>query len=125
MRAWVVAFGLVGCNEAVTIPSTGATYHRRSLGVERAPGEAVAMTGTPFTTSWDTAVYVGGTRAVVDDVNRYNCDPCDECFDDHTEECPARTCADCDACDVLCNACEEVATFVIPTSLRARRRCVS
>ena len=115
MRAWVLAVGLVGCNEAVTIPQYRCDVTIADLSASSgSPGEAVALIGTPFTTSWDTAVYVGGTRAVVDDVSRYNCDPCDECFDDHTDECPARMCADCDACDVLCNACEEVATFVIP-----------
>jgi hypothetical protein len=115
MRAWVLAFGLVGCN-----PVTIITQYRCDLAIEElsapsgSPGEPVAITGTPFTTSWDTAVYVGGTRAVVDDVSRYNCDPCDTCFDDHVDECPGRMCADCDACDELCNACIEVATFIVP-----------
>jgi hypothetical protein len=115
MRAWVIAFGFVGCNEETLIAAYRCDVTIAELSAPSgSPGEPIAVIGTPFTTSWDTAVYVGGTRAVVDDVSRYNCDPCDECYDEHTEECPARTCADCDACDVLCNACEEVATFIVP-----------
>jgi hypothetical protein len=115
MRAWVFVFGLVGCAETTTIPQYRCDVRIAGLSASSgSPGELVAITGTPFTTSWDTAVYVGGTRALVDDVNRYNCDPCDDCFDEHVDECPARMCADCDACDALCNACEEVATFAVP-----------
>jgi hypothetical protein len=115
MRAWIVAFGLVGCNEAATIEQYRCDVRIAALSPSSgSPGEAVTVTGTPFTTSWDTAVYVGGTRALVDEVNRYDCDPCDECLDEHIDDCKARMCADCDVCDVLCTACTEVATFVVP-----------
>jgi len=115
MRAWVIAFGLVGCAQETLIMVYRCDVAIAELSASSgSPGEPIAVTGTPFTTSWDTAVYVGGTRAVVDDVSRYNCDPCDECYDEHIDECEGGPCADCDACDVLCNACLEVTTFVVP-----------
>ncbi len=57
-------------------------------------------------------MYVGGTRAVVDSVNRDTCEECDACFDEH-DECLS-VCADCDACDVTCGLCVERTTFVVP-----------
>jgi hypothetical protein len=115
MRGWLLAVGFVGCSTEVPIEVFRCDVAIAELSASSGlPGEPVAITGTPFTTSWDTAVYVGGTRAAVDDVSRYSCDECDTCVDDHVEDCPALRCADCDACDFLCNACVEVATFVVP-----------
>ena len=115
MRGWAIALACTGCSSTIVLPAFRCDVAIAELSASNgSPGEPVAITGTPFTTSWDTAVYVGGTRAVVDDVSRYNCDPCDTCYDDHVDECEGGPCADCDACDVLCNACEEVATFVVP-----------
>ena len=114
MRAWVLALALVACNPTVLVPAYRCDVTIAALSSKSgSPGEPIAATGTPFTKSWDTAVYVGGTRAVVDDVIRYNCDPCDTCFEDNTDTC-LTTCADCDVCDVICNACQEVTTFVVP-----------
>jgi hypothetical protein len=114
MRVPVLALALVACNPTVLVPAYRCDVTIAELSsTSGSPGEPIAATGTPFTTSWDTAVYVGGTRAVVDDVTRYNCDPCDTCFDDNSDLC-LTTCADCDACDVICNACQEVTTFVVP-----------
>jgi hypothetical protein len=115
MRAWVVAAGFVGCSSEVVLPAYRCDVTIAELSpTSGSPGDPVAVAGTPFTTTWDTAIYVGGTRAVVADVGRYKCEACDACFDEHTEECPARTCADCDACDALCTTCIERASFVIP-----------
>jgi len=114
MRAWVIGVACVGCSDDLTIEAYRCDVTIGELSpTSGSPGEPVAIAGTPFTTSWDTAVYVGGTRAVVDDVTRYTCEACDTCFDEHTEEC-LTSCADCDACDVLCNACIERATFIVP-----------
>jgi hypothetical protein len=113
MRSSVVALAFVGCN-AETV---GLAY-RCDVAIEEVaptsayPGDAVALTGKPFTTSWDTAVYVGGTRAAVEDVNRDTCEECDACVAD--AECLLDTCGDCDACDTLCQACVERTTFVVP-----------
>ena len=115
MRAWVIAVAFVGCSQEAPIDAYRCDVTIGGLSATSgSPGEPVAIIGTPFTTSWDTAVYVGGTRAVVDDVNRYSCEACDTCYDEHVDECIGGPCADCDACDVLCNVCQEVATFVVP-----------
>ena len=75
------------------------------------PGDAVVVTGTPFTTSWDSSVYVGDTRALLQSVDRDDCDACDDCREDND----CNDCNDCDACDLLCEqTCEETSTFVIP-----------
>lgn len=76
-----------------------------------APGAAVTITGSPMTYVWDTAVYVGGARAEVTEVEREGCDDCDTCRED--EECTS--CSDCDACDAACaEECVETTTFVVP-----------
>jgi hypothetical protein len=111
MRVAPLALALAACATEIT-----TTAYRCDVAIEgvkptsAAPGDVVTLTGTPFTTSWDTAVYVGATRAVVEDVNRDTCDECDACV----EDADCLICADCDACDVLCAACVEVATFVVP-----------
>ena len=78
---------------------------------EARPGESVVLTGTPLTQVWDTAVYVGPTRAELTALDREGCDACDECKED--SDCT--DCSDCDACDALCEEeCVETATFVVP-----------
>ena len=117
MRGWAIALACAGCSSELIV----AAYHCE-VAIEDvapasgSPGEAIALTGTPFTTSWDTAVYVGSTRALVDDVNRDTCEPCDECVDAHSEDGEdCRVCADCDACDTFCSSsCVERTTFVVP-----------
>jgi hypothetical protein len=114
MRGWVIAVACVGCTAELIVPAYRCDVAIVEVAPTSAsPGDAVAITGTPFTTSWDTAVYVGGTRAVVDAVNRDACETCDACFDEH-DECLGGVCADCDACDALCNPCVERTTFVVP-----------
>lgn len=78
---------------------------------EAAAGDAVVLTGKPFTTIWDTSVYLDQTRALLLDLDRDSCDACDDCRDDY--DCNA--CGDCDACDTLCaESCVETATFRVP-----------
>lgn len=75
------------------------------------PGSEVVLTGHPFTSVWDSAVYVGDLRAQLTDLSREDCDDCDECREE--QDCTA--CSDCDACDAACGAdCVETATFTVP-----------
>ena len=78
---------------------------------EAAPGEQAAVTVSPVTTHWDTAVYLSGTRAEVVDITRVGCEGCDTCREE--EGCLA--CSDCDACDAVCKTeCIESVVFVVP-----------
>jgi hypothetical protein len=119
MRGSAIALlSCVGCTSEIVLEAVYCAVEIDDVQpTSGAPGDAVALTGEPFTTSWDTAIYVGGTRAVVDDLNRDTCDACDTCIEERVEaddeDCDI--CADCDACDVLCNTtCVERATFVVP-----------
>ena len=74
-------------------------------------GEVIQVTGTPLTTHFDTAAYIGGVRSTVLDVNR-SCVECDAC---RAEE-ACGVCSDCDACDTICkDTCIEIATLVVPS----------
>lgn len=74
------------------------------------PGETAIVSGSPFTTLYDSALYVGSSRATLLDLDRTGCESCDECRDD--ENCTA--CGDCDACDSVCDACVETLSFEVP-----------
>ena len=117
MLSWAIALASVGCSSTLVLPAYYCDVAIEDVApTSGAPGDAVALTGAPFTTSWDTAVYVGSTRAVVDDVNRDTCEACDACVDEHfgDERCIVGVCGDCDACDVLCTSCIERTTFIVP-----------
>jgi len=103
---------LAACDDSSTAVSLRCDVVIASeLPEQAAPGDAVVLTGTPFTTIWDSAVYLDQTRAQLLDVSRDGCDACDECRDDY--DCNA--CGDCDACDTLCNeGCVETTTFEVP-----------
>ena len=74
-------------------------------------GQRFEIYGTPLTTHFDTAAYLGSQRANVLDVNRDSCVECDECRD--REEC--NVCQDCDACDSICEtSCESTLALEIP-----------
>jgi len=73
-------------------------------------GAQVTATGRPFTDAYDTAVYVGTARATITELNREGCDECDDCLTDQV----CTGCDDCDACDVICGACVESVSFVVP-----------
>ena len=74
------------------------------------PGYTAAVAGRPFTSAYDTAVYVGSARATVLSVAREGCESWDECLAEH--ECSG--CDDCDACDPLHDACNESIAFTVP-----------
>ncbi|NOY27032.1 MAG: hypothetical protein GXP62_14270, partial [Oligoflexia bacterium] len=80
------------------------------------PGDTVSLPATPLTSTWDTAVIVGGHRATVIDVVRDGCDPCDSCRADYG----CSVCGDCDACDLECDTdCIETVEFQVPSTLSA------
>ena len=75
------------------------------------PGETVAVSGSPMTVTWDTALFLGGQRIEVSSVDRLDCDPCDTC----REEAACNACEDCDTCDIECRVdCKESLSFVVP-----------
>lgn len=75
---------------------------------EGAPNTLINATVSPNTTVWDTAVYMGNTRAEIVQVSREGCEECDACKD--REGC--QECADCDACDSACSdTCVESVQF--------------
>ncbi len=73
-------------------------------------GEELTASGRPFTSAYDTAVYVGTARATVLSVDRYRCEPCDDCL----EEQGCTGCDDCDSCDWICSNCMETVRFAVP-----------
>ncbi|MFH1467895.1 MAG: hypothetical protein ABIO70_26150 [Pseudomonadota bacterium] len=77
---------------------------------EGLPGAQVAVTGRPFTTPYDTALYVGTARATVLGVTREGCEAWDECLE--AEDCSG--CDDCDPCDALYPGCVEAVDFTVP-----------
>lgn len=74
-------------------------------------GESVTITGQPFTSVYDSAVYIGAERAEVIDVERADCLNCDTC----RAQQGCTECSDCDACDTICSTeCVETVTFDVP-----------
>ena len=73
-------------------------------------GDTLTLTGGPFTTAYDTSVYVGRSRALVLELARTSCGECDRCRDNNG----CTECDDCDACDALCSACEESVLVEVP-----------
>lgn len=103
------------CDETTVQSSERCEVVAASLApTEASPGDAVTITATPQTTVWDTAVYVGRTRAELLSVDRDGCDACDTC----REEAYCTVCADCDACDAVCKTeCVETTTFAVPSGV--------
>ncbi len=80
------------------------------------PGDEVTIAGSPLTTTYDTALYVGADRATVLEVTRDGCDDCDTC----REDAGCSVCGDCDACDLQCTQeCTETVRFEVPVDLGA------
>ena len=78
---------------------------------EASPGNTVTATGTPLTTVWDTAIYVGDTRASLLTLERDQCTLCDECRSNYM--CTA--CSACKECADTCrNTCTETLSFIVP-----------
>ncbi len=104
--------GAAGCS---TLPSNYALRCDVTLDsispTNASPGDSVVVTGGPFTSTYDSAVYVGESRAVVDDVDRSSCYECDSCQAENN----CSVCGDCDVCDAVCaTTCIEALTFVVP-----------
>jgi len=100
-----------GCDTDDTESSTPCVVALESVEPGAATaGETATLTGRPFTTVYDSAVYVGSQRATVMDLDRTDCEACDACRDD--EQCSA--CGDCDDCDTICTECIETLTFTVP-----------
>ncbi len=66
--------------------------------------------GRPFTSAYDTAIYVGDARATIIELERAGCEECDECLTEQS----CTGCDDCDPCDLLCTECLETVRFVVP-----------
>lgn len=108
----LAAVPAVGCDSADSFSPSPCDVSLSELAPQEASvGDEVTATGRPFTTAYDTAVYVGTERATITAVGREGCEPCDECL--YEEVCTG--CDDCDACDLLCSSCEETITFLVPT----------
>ena len=74
-------------------------------------GQRLEIVGTPLTTHFDTAAYLGDQRAIVLDVNRESCAECDDCRD--SQQCSV--CQDCDECDAICEtSCESTLAIQVP-----------
>ena len=111
----VLALAFAGCSTDTTVLSPRCDLTLGSPSPDPvARGQVVTLPASPLTSSWDTAVYVGGARATVLEVVREDCDACDECRE--TAECTA--CGDCDACDLECDQrCVETIQFQVPDQL--------
>ena len=107
----VVLAALAACDTSSSFsPSPcDVTLHQLKPSSGMVGAEVIAQ-GRPFTSAYDTAVYVGSARATVTAVERERCDPCDECL----EEQACTGCDDCDDCDLLCTQCFETVTFEVP-----------
>jgi len=104
----VLLGGCVSTETFVPSPCDVALYEIKPSAA--AAGETVTATGRPFTSAYDTAVYVDTERAVVLSLERDRCESCDACLEE--EGCTG--CDDCDACDPVCSSCWEAVTFEIP-----------
>jgi len=111
--AGLLTLGLAsGCQTAVNYLSVRCEVVLDELSpTEGYAGDPITVLGSPFTTHYDTAVYVGTSRATVSEVEREDCDACDECRGD--EGCTA--CSDCDTCDLACaQTCNQWMLFEVP-----------
>lgn len=102
---------LMGCTETETTTFDQCQVQAMLEPATAGVGEEVVLTGGPFTEPYDTVVQVGGADAQVLEVERTDCDPCDECLEDW--DCgPCMTCEH--DCDELCEACVEITSFEVP-----------
>ena len=110
--ALLLLLTLAGCATA-----TITTGDRCEVRIDRidpaapAPGETVVITGGPLTSHYDTAAWVGDTRAVVQSVDRSSCEACDTC----REDAACSACDDCDDCASVCDTtCIETVSITLP-----------
>jgi hypothetical protein len=73
-------------------------------------GEALILTGRPFTAMLDTSVRFDDVDASITGVERVDCTLCDACRAE--AECAA--CESCSACASSCETCEESISITVP-----------
>ena len=112
MTGLAALFAVTGCSTPTEIFALRCDVTVDDISPQPATvGASVTLTGTPFTSTYDSAVYVGGERATVTDVARTNCTNCDSCRIQNG----CTECQDCDACDAICaSECVETVTFDVP-----------
>ena len=105
--------GLFGCNTPTEVLALRCDVYVDDIQPQPvAAGESVQLTGKPFTSVYDSAIYVGNERAKVLDVDRSSCASCDAC----RTQSGCTECGDCDVCDRLCaTTCTERVTFEVPS----------
>lgn len=104
--------GLLGCNQPTEIIALRCDVTVTDIQPQpSAAGESAKLFGGPFTSVYDSAVYVGESRATVLDVDRSSCFECDAC----RVRAGCTECSDCDVCDRLCaTTCTESVLFEVP-----------
>jgi len=75
-----------------------------------APGDRLKIAAHPLGEAFDTAVYIGATRAELLGVQRVDCEAWDSCLTENG----CGECADCDACGTAARSCVETARVVVP-----------
>jgi hypothetical protein len=106
-----LATATAGCDTSSTSSNSPCDVSLHALTPAEAwVGDRVDLTGRPFTSAYDTAVYVGSARATILELGREGCEACDTCLDE--QNCSG--CDDCDACDPLCADCVETVSFLVP-----------
>ena len=110
----ILLMTLMGCGDDDTTFNGSCDLNLQGLAPEVAThGDSVVVTGTPFTTRNDTAVFVGSTLAKVTDVTRIGCVECDEC----REEMECTPCGECTGCVDECgDTCVESVAFDVPNT---------
>jgi len=101
-----------GCTTPSELLALRCDVYVSSIAPETAEvGESVILSGKPYTSVYDSAVYVGNSRATVTGVDRDNCATCDAC----RVQAGCTECGDCDVCDQECSInCVETVTFTVP-----------
>jgi hypothetical protein len=113
-RGTTIGIGLLGVSVALGScgPQLVDTYDACDLTADLSapsafPGASVAMTGGPFTTTWDTLVQLDGVLAQVTEVS-FAGDTCSDCADCRAA---ALSCGD---CTQRCQDCVSSVSFVVP-----------
>jgi hypothetical protein len=109
---FVFFLGLWACADPLTVSDSTCDVEILAVSPDAgSPGETIALTARPLTTTFDTAVHLDSTRASVVNVSREGCESCDSCREE--ENCAV--CGDCDSCDTSCKAtCVEQLEFIVP-----------
>ncbi len=110
----ILMFVVAGCSTTTVDLAKDCDVRLASLSPEQGvSGDTIVASVQPVTTVWDTAVYMGSSRAEVVGVDRNGCEECDEC----KKENDCTECEDCDSCDVTCEeGCTETVSFIAVTA---------